>query len=315
MTRDEITNQSSKYLDQAMALDSDIESNKLEFKRQWFDLKAEGVFTCARHISGIANSLGAGGGFLIFGFDAKEKTFHPAKLSDSGYSDTSEIYGVVNKKLSNDVSFEIVDFEYEGKPVSVVHILPSISKPHILPHYKNPKNGNEQRHVTFIRNGTKTDLATKEDFDRMYADRTNIFVDHKLEVVLNRGPMMSIALPPSGKLTVRMPVIFENLGTRPIVIRAMDFDVESIPVFGVVRVWCALDAQVYHYKKSGLLLETGQLVDLNLVFDSDRLETYSSQEREITDYLKSTARRDFVLSNFLVRNVGGKEVFPEIVLA
>src|SRR5690349_5368129 len=127
MNTQEVINQVEKYIDQSRTHNIDIEGNKLEFKRKWYDLRTNELYTCVKHMSGIANSLGGGHSFLVFGYDTKAKTLHAATLKDSGYGDSSEIYKVINKKLSNDVAFEVFDFIYNGSSISVVNIHPSVS--------------------------------------------------------------------------------------------------------------------------------------------------------------------------------------------
>jgi hypothetical protein len=234
MTRQEIVDQVDKYIYQSITYKSEIESNKLEFKgRKWYDLKTDEMYTCARHITGIANSLGGGDGFLIFGYNTNDQTFHDTKMSDSGYNDPSEIHGVVNRRISNNVSFEVIDHYYEGNAISIVHISPSISKPHILPAFKDPKKvGREFQHVTFIRNGTKTNIATKEDFDRMYMDRTNIFVDHKLIVsVDSRKTNLQLWITDNLNCEIHLNanIIFENLGIRDIALTRITCQLAGLP--------------------------------------------------------------------------------------
>jgi predicted HTH transcriptional regulator len=228
MDREKIQDLLGTYLLFAEETKSEIESNKLEFKSNWFKLKTDEVYQCARHISAIANSLGGGEGFLVFGFDLGAHKACPTKLADSTISDPTQIYEIVNKRINPPVAFDVFDIMYNGNSLSVIKIQPSTVKPHILPFYKD-KNGREFKHVTFIRNGSKTELATKEDFERMYMDRTNIFQDHHLEVSLDYSSIRISLQPQQNEkeklLYMSLNLHFENLGRRNIALDKIEIEI------------------------------------------------------------------------------------------
>jgi hypothetical protein len=325
MSHQEVIDQISRYIFQSVTHKSEIESNKLEFKSKWFDLKTDQVFQCARHISGIANSLGGGSGFLVFGYYPKEQKFIPSKLSDSGLKDPSEIHGSINKRINDSISFEIVDFIYENEhPISIIHIQPSITKPHILPFYKD-KDGKEFRHVTFIRNGTRTDLATKEDFERMYMDRTNIFIDHKVSVSINSRTfelLMSSTDNSSWKiLTFTANFHFENLGTRPLALSRVIVDTKelseetNLPILHEVIVFDRyLELDLDGAKTTSFILNPKQILERRIIFGAVvRYEGIFSNFREVNSELKDACKY-LQLGNIRLFLNNGKEIVPEVFI-
>lgn len=323
MSHQEIIDQITRYIFQSITYKSEIESNKLEFKSKWYNLKSDQVFQCARHISGIANSLGGGSGFLVFGYHPTDQTFTSSKLSDSGLNDSSEIHGSINRRINDSISFEIVDFIYDNKhPISVIHIQPSLTKPHILPFYKD-KTGKESRHITFIRNGTKTDLATKEDFERMYMDRTNIFIDHKLQLSLDKSTLdiKLIPLDQTAKtLYLKANIHVENLGTRPMALSNIEIvssGMSSNIVYPSINKRNILKGSIENLSKAtfntSLILNPKEIKEARIFLTCRVLFNafYQHELSGINELLEANSA-EFQIENVRVFLNTGKEIIPDL---
>lgn len=92
----------------------------------------------------IANTFGLDG-FIVIGFDDREKKFYPASFKDSGLKDTSDLTAIINKSV--DRLFEINHHEitYKDKRLSILHIPPSLNKPHVLRVHRVFKDGTNPR--------------------------------------------------------------------------------------------------------------------------------------------------------------------------
>ena len=168
----------------------DNENPKLDFKRQWYDLKnPKEINEFLKDTTAIANTVGLDG-YIVFGFDEKEG-FFDSYFEDSKLRDTSDLNGIIAKRCSN--LFDIVAYpiEIDGHQLSVLHIPPTLEKPILITNYqKFNKDGTlkpegEQQRV-FVRKGTSTMIANKYDLEMMFYDRKNIQPDYELELDIVR---------------------------------------------------------------------------------------------------------------------------------
>lgn len=205
------------YLDQAISGLSK-ENPKFDFKKIWYDLTdKKGINEFLKDTSGIANTFGPDG-FIIIGFDDKTKLFNDTCFADCGLKDSNEVYGIINKRVDRLFEFDTEDIEIDGNRLSVIHIPPSLDKPHVIRNYQTfDKDGNLKRnddHKIFVRKNTSTLTATKYDLELMYYDRKNIIPEYKLIVMidsrLSRFSGGSVGFRFSANLSI------ENVGLRPV---------------------------------------------------------------------------------------------------
>jgi len=321
MDREQIQELIEKYLLFAEETKSEIEGNKLEFKRDWFKLNGDQVFQCARQVAAIANSIGGGDGFLVFGYDLKEHRPYPTKLSDSTISDPAKIFEAINKRINPRVSFEVIDIIYNGNGLSVIHIQPSTNKPHLLPYYKD-KDGKEFRHVTFIRNGSSSDLATKEDFERMYMDRVNLFQDYQLEVSLNYSTLKVTLVPQSNKtekfLYISVNMHFENYGRRNIALDKIEFEIETYVFEGLMiklpsKLVLTGNFKNHNSTELSLIVLPNGIIEVNMTFICDGLvangshvDDFAEDNLIITQKIIKTK-----IKNLKVYTSNGKQIVPD----
>ena len=197
---------------------ADMENIKVDFKSRWYSLTlSPDVNEFLKDTSSIANTFGLDG-LIIIGYDEKKKEVLGATFGDCGLKDSSQIRNIVIKRMSHPFEISTFDIDYYGKIVSVIHLPPSLEKPHIIKNYqKFRKEGDdpiEYPQEIFIRKNTGTYRATKSDIDIMYYDRKNLEPD--IDVY---GQFISaqpdINNTPDG---YNIKVLIENKGRRPFAI-------------------------------------------------------------------------------------------------
>jgi len=201
----------------------EIENVKVDCKLKWWDLSDTiGLHEFLKDVSAIANTFGLDG-YLIIGFDDKSKSFDDAQFSDCNLRDTSQIRNLLIKHV--DIAFDLNTFDitFNRHKLSVIHIPPSIDKPHVLRLYKRQgKNGIiEEPNKIFIRKNTSNYIASKNDIDIMYYDRKNIIPEYKLIVSVNIKSLKIGFTTQAGTVTdfsINPVITFENQGSRPIAI-------------------------------------------------------------------------------------------------
>jgi len=144
----------------------EVESPKIDFKRQWYDLKdKKGVNEFIKDITSIANTYGLNG-YIIIGFDEKDKTFHNAKFEDTNLNDSNEIPNMISKHCSDLFDVNTYDFEIDGHYISVIHIPPTLIKPIVILKHKSFDTNGEvkvQKNKILVRKNTSTVEASKYD--------------------------------------------------------------------------------------------------------------------------------------------------------
>jgi predicted HTH transcriptional regulator len=120
------------------------EHPKFDFKHQWYNLKDnKEINEFLKDACAIANTPG-GDGFIVIGFDEKTKEFYPARFSDSGLRDTSDINGIVRSKVDPEIEINILDVLYDEHPISVLHIPESINKPYVIKQFMRFSKPNQE---------------------------------------------------------------------------------------------------------------------------------------------------------------------------
>ena len=228
MTREEIEQIVLSYIKQSSS-GLEIENPKFDFKAKWYDLtKKKDINEFLKDTSAIANTFGLDG-LIVIGYDNKANTYHDTKFQDSKLSDTSKITDLINKRVDRLFEINIYDLLIEGHNLSAIHIPPSIDKPHVISNYQTfEKSGDikkEEQHKIFVRKGTSTFPASKNDIELMFYDRKNVIPDYKVlssyhadSLNINiSGPILAGVKQVSG-LNCTISLTLENLGRRPVAI-------------------------------------------------------------------------------------------------
>lgn len=194
----------------------EAEDNKFDFKRSWYNLKSKrGLNEFLKDVTSIANTFGPDG-YIVIGFDEKDKEFHDAKFSDSELRDKSDVYGIINKRTSNVFDINITDIKFENNNISVIHIPPAINKPIFINLYekydRDEKLLRSEKQRIFIRKNSGTQFATKQDLELMYYDRKNIEPLYGL----NFTPLLLRHAGLRFSFSLQVVTSIENIGRRPV---------------------------------------------------------------------------------------------------
>jgi hypothetical protein len=247
----------------------EIENVKIDCKSKWWELKTiTGLNEFLKDTCAIANTFGLDG-YIIIGFDDKSKMFHDARFSDCGLKDSFEIRNLLIKNVDMVFDVNTFDINIQGNKLSVIHIPPSVDKPHVLRVYKTvDKKGNvrEEANKIFIRKNSANYVASKNDIDIMYYDRKNVIPEYKLAVSVSK---QSLSVTGSGnagfynRMDMSPNLIFENQGTRSI---------------GIVEIELSFSAYInpmpedeYTFKLAGakpIIIPVGQIVTATGIFSA-----------------------------------------------
>jgi hypothetical protein len=216
----EIIKLATSYIEQANA-GLDKEHPKFDFKRSWYDLTSPlDINEFVKDTTSIANTVGLDG-FILIGYDDVKKEFNPSIFRDSKLSDSSQIMNIINKKVDRLFEINTYDIEVLGHKVSIIHIPPSLDKPHVIRLHQtfhqdgNIKNSDENR--IFVRKNSSTYKASKYDIELMFYDRKNLIPDYEIRCYFD--PKLSHFNFIDNKLEFSVNVTMENIGRRAIAIR------------------------------------------------------------------------------------------------
>lgn len=207
---------------------SEAENPKIDCKAKWYDLKKEfQIHEFLKDTSAIANTFGLDG-YIIIGYDTKSQIFTDSYFKDSNLKDESEIMGIIAKHVESVYTVNVYEIVFEDHKLSVIHIPPSLYKPHIIKNYKRFKEDKSTDHLQriFVRRGTTTAIANKNDLELMFYDRKNIIPDYDVRVNANAISKQFLMNSTAGAITYlgfQLNLIVENIGKRPIAIVKFTF--------------------------------------------------------------------------------------------
>jgi len=226
MQREEIISLVKDYISQSQQ-GLEIEHPKFDFKSRWYDLKSiAGISEFLKDTSAIANTFGLDG-FVVIGFNDKENTFSSSPFSTSGLSDTSAIPDLVTKHVDRQYPIDYYETTIEDNTIGILHLAPSIDKPHVIRNYKvtSGKDVREESNKIFIRKGSQTRTANKHDIELMFYDRKNIVPDYDIHISFHSGAFkQDYASRHSDTLPIHLKIVLniENAGRRPAAICRID---------------------------------------------------------------------------------------------
>lgn len=221
MSINEILRIVRSYIEQSR-LNQSVENDKFDFKREWYNLTEEAeVNEFLKDTTAIANTFGPDG-FIVIGFDERENSLHEARFTDSGLNDKEKLYGLINKRVDRLFDLKCFDTIIEGTPISILHIPPSLDKPHVIRNYvKFDRQGNrkETHHRIFVRKSTTVRPATKYDLELMFYDRKNLIPDYSLIFYVKGLTLIN----QENARDFQGSFIIENIGKRPVAIKHVKF--------------------------------------------------------------------------------------------
>jgi len=307
MGNDEITNRVTSYINLSLS-GNEAENPKVDFKRSWYNVRdIKSLMEFLKDTSAIANTFGPDG-FIIIGYDDKSKDFHTCNFSDSGMRDTSEIPDVINKNIDRLFSIHYYEVNVLGHRLGVLHIPPSIDKPHVVRNYKTFKGSDQvpNEHRIFTRKGTSVRIATKYDLDLMYYDQKNIQAEYELYVSLSASSLLfyeDVKTEESERIRFKVSMYIENTGKRPVSILDFPF---TVSLFSDPS-----DNELFKFNggesiSDASIIQSGVLVKIKCKFYSS--ETYTLERRQsIVESLKINFKR-LGISTLVARLSNGEDV-------
>jgi hypothetical protein len=305
MERSEIEKTVKSYIEQDLG-GQEIENPKCDFKAKWYDLQIpRDLNEFLKDTSAIANTFGLDG-FIIIGYDSRQKSFPQASFSDSNLRDTSLLNDIINKRIDRLFDIAVYDFIINENKISVLHIPPSIDKPHVIRNYQTfDKNNNpkDEQHRIFVRKNTSTYPASKNDIELMFYDRKNVIPDYRIlcsyhietlniySRVLNTGKERKIL-----ELKALMNLVLENLGKRPVAIIEIKI---SFTLFEDPSPHELIDFTTGNqYRDSEIIVQPNQIkgVPINLISDYYKANSYDKTQEFIKEL---NARKKQMGTNYL----------------
>jgi hypothetical protein len=257
MTKDEIEKMVSSYIEQSIGGLS-LENSKFDFKREWYNLKVEeGIQEFIKDTTSMVNTFGPDG-IILIGFDDKTKEFKESILP----KDPSDIINLINKRVDRLFDINTYDITYKNHSLSVIHIPPSMDKPHIIRNYKTFQNGeirNSYENVSLIRKNTSKGFSTRYDLDLMLWDNKNVVPDYR---ILSSYHFDSIhfTLYDDEVPKCKIYLTLENVGKRPVGIIKLKMKFTLYPSPDLYDI---LEFEV-DYKNMNLIIPTGSIWNNNI---------------------------------------------------
>jgi hypothetical protein len=314
MTRVEIVNFVSSYLNQS--LDGlEVENAKFDFKRSWYNLgDSKGKSEFLKDTSAIANTFGPDG-FIVIGFDDKRKEFEDCEFRQSGLRDTSMIPDLINKSVDRLFTIDYYEEVINGKRLGILHIPPSIDKPHVIRSYRTiNKRGDEREelHKIFVRKNSQTFPASKYDLDLMYYDRKNVVPEYQLISSFNTEAFKNRLNELTGKnpLIIEVVISIENTGRRPVSISSFNLQLSlfSDPSPGEIL---SLQTSVGS-AGNPKVIQAGMLVVMTVFFTSN--QTFTRELGQEYFYNLKRQLHQTQIKDLTINLTSGKVILSELTI-
>ena len=164
----------------------DNEDSKIDFKRTLDIHTRQGKAELVKDVSAIANSepVSDPTGYYIIGAS------HTRLVDISQLNlDDATLQQIVNSRCHKPVIFQYRQFTIKGKTIGVIIIPKSDERPHLVSenYFDSKQNKLLQKGTCYIRKGSSTDIATREDLDLMYEERIQKRVENDIELQKQRN--------------------------------------------------------------------------------------------------------------------------------
>lgn len=219
-----------QFIDQSLQ-GLEPENPKIDFKRRWYNLTNKfSISEFLRDTTAIINTNGFDG-FIVIGYDSKDKSFHHSKFSDCGLMDTSHMQNLIIKNCSDIFTLNSYDLIIDSNPISVIHLPQYLNKPVLLRRFvKEIKSGiKEEFQRIFVRKNTRTDYANKNDIDMMYFERSYIKPTYECEISLINFSIGRSNQRVNSKIVTygSLELAIENLGVRGLTFKSFEVQVTT----------------------------------------------------------------------------------------
>ena len=267
--------QIATYLQQSLDGQT-MENPKFDFKLEWPDLTSdEGKNRFVKLTSAIANTFGPDG-FVIYGFDERKKVFKESVFADCKLRDSSDLPSLIAKRVDPLFPIHHYDISILDKKLSIIHVPPSIDKPHVIKSLV--VDGKEELNRIFVRRSTGTFIANRHEIELMYYDRKNIEPEYSL--LASFKPNQTRPSMQDGEIEVTIQASLENIGRRPMSISTI---VARFSLDGIQH-----ETYLMRYG-GGIILKKEEIVDTALTFraKTDRVFKDYFQRNKHNVYLNS----------------------------
>lgn len=312
MNIEEIERLITSYLEQSIG-GLDKENPKFDFKKKWYNLtNLNEINEFLKDASSIANTFGPDG-FIVIGFDENLKTFSSTTFSDSGLRDSSNIINLINKNVDRLFDLNTIDIKYKDNCLSVIHIAPSIDKPHVIKLYRKfGKDGKEMSQVEnkiFVRKNSNTFSASKYDLELMYYDRKNLIPDFQIHANYHLSSIV-FNINHEDRIQYTSYITLENSGRRPVAINSISFKVYFFDDPSEHDI-TYLNSD-HKLLANNIVINSNQIWNGRIDFFSDRLSFYDNQQRNQQQEKLNSNRKWMKHSPLELKLANGEKVFTEL---
>jgi hypothetical protein len=178
----------------------------------------------------MANTVGLDG-FIVIGYDDRDRTFHPVTFTDSQLRDTSELPGVIIRHVDRAFDMHYYPITVKSHTLNVLHFPPSLDKPHVIRLHRTwSKDGvmRQEPQRVYHRIGSRTVEADKYAIDLMYYDRKNVEPEYKVygtiaQSTIKFSNIMDYRISNNRSIGAQLAlhIGFENVGKRTIAVKGV----------------------------------------------------------------------------------------------
>lgn len=305
MTQFEVSQNVTPLITQALAGAAN-ENPKLDFKREWYKLDTpDGIADFLCDTSAMANTFGLDG-FIIIGLDEKNCSLLDSPISNANYR-PDNFMNLISKYVDQVFTLNIFEILLEGKRLSVLHIPPSINKPHVIRSFTKKGKVHEQR--IFLRKDRQNQKATKYDLELMYYDRKNIIPEYHILSSFNSNAITFTTVNTTF-VECLISVDFENIGRRPVSISEVRLALTHSYVPHDEDILNLRSSNVYVH--NCIVVQPGQLQSKQILFTSYDMACANYQDlvQKIKDHIRYLQTK-----RLLIFSSNGNQIESELKLS
>lgn len=300
------------YIDQSIE-GLDKENPKFDFKASWYDLKSpKEISEFLKDTTSIVNTFGPDG-YIVIGFDDRTKAFTQSTFRNSNLRDSSDIINLINGRVDRLFALNTIDLEVKGNKLSVIHIPPSIDKPHVIKKYVTYENDGqikkEEDNKIFVRKNSRVFTASKYDIDLMYYDRKNIEPDYELYSNYHLKATL-FNINSDNRLYLTTSLTIENSGRRPVAISSITLTIEFGTEDSVESFVMLSDPK---FVVNNLIIKSGEISNERVDFISKNPQQFQDNPtRNMKQQYYNQEKRNMKYSNLEVTLANGTSIYSDL---
>lgn len=143
------------------------ESNKIDFKRNQYPLENDKQKSeLIKDIVSIANTKGDENGYIVLGIESKPNG-SKVRFDIKNHYDDAMLQQIVKDKVNPPPIFTYNPYQEENLSFGIIVIPKSKNRPHVI----IKDYGILRRNAVYVRRGSSTDEATREELEEMFHER------------------------------------------------------------------------------------------------------------------------------------------------